>query len=169
MTEAGYIEKIREAKNSFINDELSPEPLRLVEEALAQHPNSALLHCIRGDFIQLWDVPGYELEDALKSYERAAALDPQCAEAYESMGYYHDVIAQDLERSEMAFRRAIELGAGEQSYSGLARVMAQRGRAKVEVLAFLKGSPYAEAPCVQDMYADIEGGDWAPIEEQKPE
>jgi len=85
------------------------------------------------------------------------------------MGYYHDVIAQDLERAETAFRRAIELGTGEQSYTGLARVMAQRGRAKEEVLSFLKKSPYADAPRVQDMYADIEEGDWGPIEEIKPE
>ncbi len=138
MTEAEYIEKIREVRKSFIKDESSPVPLRLVEEALAQHPGSASLYCIRGDCIQLWNVPEYELKDALASYERAAALDPQCAEAYESIGYYYDAIDEDLEKAEAAFRRAVELGGGEQSYAGLARVMAERGQVPIQVLAFLK-------------------------------
>lgn len=102
----------------------------------------------------------------MKSYERAVALNPLCCIAYESMGYYHDVITQDLERAEVAFRRAIELGGKEQSYAGLALVMAQRGHDTAKVLAFLSESPYADSPRVRDIYFDIEAGVWRPIEGQ---
>ena len=163
MTEAEYIKKVTEAKQLFREDAHSPEPLRLVSEALVKYPNSAKLHCLLGDLIQLSDAfPEYELSDALKAYEKAAVLDPSCAEAFEEIGYYYDAIDEDLEKSEAAFRRAVELGGGEQSYAGLARVMAERGQAPNEVLAFLKQSPYVDAPVVKEVYAQIEEGKWRP-------
>jgi len=164
MTEAEYIQKVTEAKQLLREDAHSPEPLRLVSEALVKHPDSAKLHCLLGDLIQLSDVfPEYELSDALKAYETAAILDPSCPEAFEEIGYYYDAIDEDLEKSEVAFRRAIELGGREQSYAGLARVMAERGEATNEVLAFLIQSPYADTPMVKEIYSQIEEGRWRPL------
>lgn len=165
MTEAEYIKKVTEAKQLLREDALSPEPLSLVLRALAQHPDSAKLHCLFGDLIQLSDAfPEYELSDALKAYEKAAVLDPSCAEAFEEIGYYYDAIDEDLEKSEAAFRRAVELGGGEQSYAGLGRVLVERGHLPGEVVTFLKQSPCADMPKVREMCSEIEAGKWSPSE-----
>lgn len=44
MTEADYIERLHLVKRKFIDDDCAPEPLLLVEEALARYPDSALLN-----------------------------------------------------------------------------------------------------------------------------
>jgi len=163
MTEAEYIQKVTEAKQLFRQDAHSPEPLRLVSEALVKYPNSAKLHCLLGDLIQLSDAfPEYELSDALKAYEKATVLDPTCPEAFEEIGYYYDAIDEDLEKSEAAFRRAVELGGGEQSYAGLGRVLVERGHPPSEVVIFLKQSPCADMPKVREMCSEIEAGKWSP-------
>lgn len=101
----------------------------LVEEAVSTFPKSAQLWCIRGDLIQLAPIEAqYELADALLSYQTAIEIDPLFAEAYESIGYYYDVIEEDFAISEAAFRKAIELGGGMHSYFGLARVLAEQGK-----------------------------------------
>jgi tetratricopeptide (TPR) repeat protein len=65
---------------------------------------------MRGDLIQLGaeDIP-YELTDALASYERAIAIDPKCAEAYEEIGHFYDAVMGDAERAKPFFHRAAVL------------------------------------------------------------
>jgi hypothetical protein len=99
----------------------------------------------------------------IKAYERATVLDRTYAEAFTEIGYYYDVIDVDLEKSEAAFRRAVELGADEQAYAGLARVLIERGGVKEEVLEFLRKSPYMETPMVKEIYWEIEEGMWRPL------
>jgi tetratricopeptide (TPR) repeat protein len=105
------------------------ELLDLAEEAVAAYPLCAQLWDMRGDLILLGtEEAKYELDDALRSYQRAVEVDPSFAQAYESIGYYHDVHTEDFPGSELAFRKAVELGAGEKSDYGLARVLVEQGK-----------------------------------------
>jgi len=161
VTESDYIEKIQELWPA--KDAEALEPLHLVEEAIVAFPHSPKLLCMKGDLIQLSDGTGYNPSDAVACYERASSLDPSCAEAFESLGYYYDVISVDLERAESAFRAATALGGGPDAYAGLGRVLAERGRNTTEILAFLDGCVHAAAPEVQEMRAEIERGAWSPM------
>ncbi|EEF62936.1 hypothetical protein [Pedosphaera parvula] len=161
MTESDYIKKISyqwprmRAKSA---DDLLP----LVEEAIRAYPTSAKLHCMRGDLIQLSDGPGYGLEDAAASYEQALKVDANFAEAHESIGYYCDVISHDLQLAEAAFRRAIELGAGVDSYVGLARVLAELGHDTQAILKFLDGCPFRDSAKILEIRSEIEKETWKP-------
>jgi hypothetical protein len=160
MTESDYIQKIQ--KFWPVKDTEAIEPLRLVEEAIVAFPLSPKLLCMKGDLIQLSDGKAYDLSDAAACYDRAASIDPSFAEAFESLGYFHDVVSDDLERAESAFRTAIALGGGPDAYAGLARVLAECGRNMTEILAFLDGCVHAAAPKVQDMRSEVERGLWSP-------
>ena len=160
MTESDYIRQIQ--KLCAETDTEAVEPLRLVEEAIVAFPLSPKLLCMKGDLIQISDTKGYNLSDAAACYERAASIEPSFAEAFESLGYFHDVISDDLERAESAFQSAIALGGGPDAYAGLARVLAERGRNTAEILAFLDGCVHAAAPEVQEMRAEVERGSWSP-------
>ena len=52
---------------------------------------------------------GRELADAQRSYERALEIDPECAEAHESLGHFFDAVEPDRERSRHHFDRAAAL------------------------------------------------------------
>jgi tetratricopeptide (TPR) repeat protein len=92
---------------------------------------------MRGDLIQMSVLEAnYELADAAASYRQAVAVNPLFGEAYESIGYYYDVIEENFTVSETAFRKAVELKAGQNSYFGLARVLAEQGK-REEVLQVL--------------------------------
>ena len=60
----------------------TPRALEMVKEGIRRFPKSAALWNRRGDLIQVSDEDGlYSLGDALASYRRAVALDPQNEEA----------------------------------------------------------------------------------------
>lgn len=167
MTESQIIRKIR--RLASIDDPDYSVVLSIIEEGLAAFPESVKLWCLRGDLINLTHLtPGkfesvtYKAADALNSYETAARLDPTCAEAFEEIGYYWDVSGDDFRRSEAAFCKAIELGAGVYSYYGLARVLAQRGEKPALILQFLDGCPFALTPEIKDIRSEIEEGMWTP-------
>jgi Tfp pilus assembly protein PilF len=61
------------------------EALSACERALVEHPNVAGLWVMRGDLIQLVESK-YSLSESFQSYQRAIALDPRSAEAYEELG-----------------------------------------------------------------------------------
>jgi hypothetical protein len=127
VSDKDYIARIREAWPR--EGEAGPELLHLAEEAVSKCRASPELWVMRGNLIQLseQDSP-YKLRDALLSYERALLVDSRCAEALQEIGYYFDVIDEDLPRVEAAFRRAIDCGGGEQSHVGMARVLAELGK-----------------------------------------
>lgn len=159
MSELEHIEKVFAVwprRESADGD--AAVPLRLVEEALLQHPASAKLHCMKGDLIQLSDGLSYQLEDALASYERAVEVAPDFSEAHEAIGYYHDLHTHDFERAERAFRLALKHGAGVNSYVGLAEVLRERNVSLPEILLFLDSSPYATDEKVRHTRSEIE--DW---------
>jgi tetratricopeptide (TPR) repeat protein len=138
------------------------EALRLAERAVAEHPEWAELHCAFGDLMQLADDDRYTLGDSLSAYMKAIELDPTCAEAFESVGYYRDVYENAFNLAEEAFRRAIELGAGADSYAGLARVLSEQGIERSEVLSMLDECPHVSTPAVQKMREEIDSRLWEP-------
>jgi tetratricopeptide (TPR) repeat protein len=162
LTESEYITRLLGSYPER-EQEASLEAMALVEDAVAAFPISSKLWCIRGDLIQLSTVKAeYELEDALRSYERAASVEPECAEAYEGMGYFYDVVISDPASAEDPFQKAIEMGAGADSYCGLARVLAELNREE-EALSLLtpRRCPYAEAPEIVKIREEIKTGMWS--------
>ena len=157
VNESDYIDRI--------NGLPAAAALRIAEEGLCVFPTSAKLLCGLGDLIQLQDGEAdhrYRLSDALAAYEQAIELDPACAEGHESIGYYCDVLSEDLQRAEAEFQRAIELGAGEDSYAGLARVRAELGCEAAKIFEFLDSCPYANGPQVCRVRHEIDEGSWRP-------
>jgi tetratricopeptide (TPR) repeat protein len=143
------------------------EDLEQVEHALAEHPSSAALWNVRGDFIQLSDDPPAELDrwpldQALASYQRAAEVAPNDPEAFESIGYFYDAVEDRPSDAEAPFRRALELGAGDVAAAGLARVLAELGR-KDEALAFLAVARAADPDSddLEEIEGEIRSGMWA--------
>jgi tetratricopeptide (TPR) repeat protein len=112
MKESGYIEKLFALWPT--EGESSDEALALADEAMRAYPNSAKLWCMRGNLIQLGsaDTP-YSLEDALACYERAVAIDPNFAEGYEEIGYFHDAVMPNPNRARRAFREAARIRKGQ--------------------------------------------------------
>ena len=151
MSEDEYLERLRELVLSGESFEAPPEVFPTLDEALKAFPDSARLWVRRGMAIQLApEDSSWTLEDSLASFEKAAALDPSDASAFEEIGYFHDVHTHDYPRAEQAFRRAVELGAGSRSYEGLSRVLAELGR-REEALSALRKFP------VKDSLEDLEG------------
>ena len=160
LSEADYIQKIKSLLPE--EGEVAVEVLELMENAVADYPVSVKFWCWRGDLIQMASLEaGYELDDALKSYERALEIEPSNAEAYESIGYYEDVIMSNSASAESPFRKAIELGAGRDSYYGLARVLAELNRITeaLEVVSS-ENCPYFETEEIQEIKSEIEEGLW---------
>ncbi len=160
LTETDYVREIKALLPE--EGEVAVEVLELMEKAVAEYPNSSKLWCWRGDLIQMAALEAnYELDDALKSYERALEIDPTNAEAYESIGYYEDAIMSNPVSAESPFRKAIELGAGRDSYYGLARVLAELNR-NTEALEVISSEncPYYETAEIQEIKTEIEEGVW---------
>lgn len=164
--EEDYIEALRERRPKGMPG-TSMETLDLADEAVLRFPESPRLWQQRGDLIELGDgKSAHSLEDALQCYETAVKLDPDFAEAYESIGYYFDVIDVDLPRAEAAFFKATQLGTRADSWAGLARVLAEQGRPLGEVLGLLGNCPSADAPMVQQIRQELEEGRWHPGKQQ---
>lgn len=102
------------------------EAMALLDEALAAHPESSALWCLRGDLIQLQDDDGrIEIDEAAECYLKAAALAPDEPEPIESLGHFYDCILDDPAGAVQYFRKAIALGAGQSARDGLAEVLEQ--------------------------------------------
>jgi len=144
--------------------EAPSEVYPLIEEAIREHPASSELWCLRGDAIYFGNGSPYTWGDMLASYERAAEVNPCCAEAYESIGRYHDVFTEDLPKAEEAFRKALALGAGWISVYGLARVLAQMRR-RDEALDLLGDPLPGEEEDISEIRREVLTGIWEPMSE----
>jgi tetratricopeptide (TPR) repeat protein len=121
---------------------------------------------MKGDLIQLSDGQPYEMKDALHCYQQAADLAPELPEAFESLGFFFDAIESDADRAESAFRRAVELGGGPNTYAGLARALSGRGHSAEELITFLDRCPHSQSSPVKEMRSEILQGFWKPISKQ---
>ncbi|MCL5274628.1 MAG: hypothetical protein M1434_07770 [Chloroflexi bacterium] len=166
MNESDYIEQLQTMRSG--QPKVSTEMLSLIETALISCPQSTKLWCIRGDLIQLSDLDaGYTLNDVLESYKQAAASDPDCAEAYESIGYYYDAVMNDPHMAQPAFRKALSLNAGVDTYFGLARVLAELNHADGALnLIAPDNCPYCDDPKIKELAEEIRSGTWSTEDDQ---
>ncbi|GAA5510826.1 hypothetical protein [Novipirellula caenicola] len=91
-------------------------------EVLQAYPDSTRLWNLCGDVIQLSDGERYSLEDAKRCYETAIHRSPNDPEAYESLGFWHD-IENDFDTSAKYFRLAIQRTKSDTPRLGLACVL----------------------------------------------
>lgn len=94
MTEEDYIAKLRAAWPK--ESDASLEVIALADEAVRVHPQSSRLWIMRGNLIELGpeNVP-HTLDEVLRSYQRAIEIAPECVEAWEELGHYHDAVLDD--------------------------------------------------------------------------
>jgi hypothetical protein len=149
------IDELR-AKNSP-----TAKDLERLEAMVTEYPECAELWNCYGDMIQLSDGE-YPVGQALDCYRRSIEADSSFAEGYESIGYFLDVYNDDFAGAAEHFRRAIQLGAGDDSWIGLARVLAQMGQAN-EGLELLKSCQEPVSPGVAKVRKEIADGDWDPV------
>lgn len=152
-----------EARARYRRDPASvADLLAEVDAALDVSPESAPLWCVRGDLIQAAGENGpHRLEEARVSYERALDLDPQSYRANQELGLFCDLVDDDPEAAEPFLRAAVELGAGEASYLGLARVIAQLGDERT-ALEVLEAAPDPYSDDVSQLRDEIISGEWSP-------
>jgi len=106
--------------------DVTVELLEQVESGVTRYPASVGLWLLRGALIQLGeDDPRWSLEDAERSYLRAAELAPDDPEPLEELGYYYDCVLDDPARAEPFFRRALAIGGGQSARQGLRDVLKQ--------------------------------------------
>lgn len=161
MTEQEHIELLRAEIAREVRDEALFDALSAA--AVAEHPDSAVLWCRRGDAISLMHDPHAEgpPSEALACYRHAAELAPSFAEAWEEIGHYLDTHLDAFEEAEAAFRKAIVLGAPASARIGLARVLAQRSE-RDAALDSLNGAESAngERDEIEAMRQGIKDGVW---------
>ncbi len=140
----------------------SNEVLDLCKAAVAEHPESSALWYDLGVLMhRCGDKAGYTREDYLRCFESAVRCDSRNWEAHQELGYVLDVFFDEYGRAEQAFRAAIELGAGRESYYGLARVLAQMGKIDDAIHSLSQGvCPFHDDQELQNLRAEILGGDW---------
>ncbi|HEX7154715.1 MAG TPA: hypothetical protein VF618_24730 [Thermoanaerobaculia bacterium] len=110
---------IRRIKEEITRAEhASEDVLADIEEELERNP-SAALWILRGDAIQLSDLEDEELDEAEASYRQALELEPNSAEALESLGHFMLDMNDEPQTAADYFRRAIALGAGKSAREGL--------------------------------------------------
>jgi tetratricopeptide (TPR) repeat protein len=163
-SEAYYIRKLSRLWRKVEPPYTTPELLALSREAVRRHPESAELWIMRGDVISFAPPDaGFPVDWPLKCYRKAISVDPCYARAYKAIGYHHDIWTENFRKAENAFRKSIALGADEDAYVGLARVLAETGR-KDEAIDLLEPGhcEFYDDPDVQKMREEILKGEWDP-------
>lgn len=107
MTEEQYIVNLKLLGPMAQERETSLQAIELADEAVQAYPASAKLWCIRGDYIQLGpeNCP-HDLQEALLSYQRAVQVEPNCADAYDSIAYFLDAVENKPEEAKHYFKKA---------------------------------------------------------------
>jgi tetratricopeptide (TPR) repeat protein len=139
--------------------------------AVAEYPESSTFWYDLGIIMQrCGDDHGYSGEDYLRCFENAVRCHPGNAEASRELGYVLDIYFDAYDRAEHAFRKAIELGADQECYFGLARVLAQMGKVDDAIASLSKDvCPFHDHPDIQHLRDEILAGGWywADVEKDK--
>lgn len=99
-------------------EEASPAVIAEIDDELERAP-SAELWILRGDALQLIGEDDDDPEEVEASYRNALELDPNSADAYESLGHFIFSVTDDCSEAIEYFRKAIALGAGDSAREGL--------------------------------------------------
>jgi tetratricopeptide (TPR) repeat protein len=139
----------------------SKEIIDFCQAALSEHPRSSTLWYDLGILMQRCKENDYKPEDYLRCLENAVQCNGNNWQAQEELGDILDTYFEDFTRAEKAFRRAIELGAGFESYCGLARVLAQTGKISEAIHVLSKDiCPFHDHDDIQALRAEIVAGEW---------
>jgi hypothetical protein len=141
----------------------SKEVVELCLAALREHPESSTLWYDLAILMQRCDKEnGYGPEDYRRCCESAVKCNPHNWEAHQELGDILDTFFDEYARAEQEFRTAIELGAGAESYCGLARVLAQSDKTADAIQVLSKDAcPFHDHADVQATRAEIIAGDWS--------
>jgi tetratricopeptide (TPR) repeat protein len=102
-------------------------------------------------------------KDYLGCFESSVKCNSNNAEAYQELGYVLDAYFSDYEKAEQAFKNAITLGAGYESYFGRARVLAQMGKTDDAIGSLSENAcPFHDHPDIQSLRSEILDGSWCP-------
>jgi tetratricopeptide (TPR) repeat protein len=133
MTEAGFLRRIQARLRR--GRKQNRQVLELAKRAVDAYPKSAWLLIVFGELIEMITQDDeYESFNPPKLYRRAIRYEPNYWEGYEAAGFYQFVYGgkygnlRSLKKSEDLFRRAIRLGAGNDSFLGLGGVLLEQGR-----------------------------------------
>ena len=157
MDTKSYIDQFRfSGENGWATD----GDIDQIKSFLAHNEDSARLWNFCGDAIQISDSEHsrYTLDDSRECYETAIKKFPDDFEAYESLGFWHDVHGE-LELAASYFKLALERSNSEATHTGLARVLAELGR-RDECLAVLAKHPNQNSLDVKILRDQIEAGHW---------
>jgi tetratricopeptide (TPR) repeat protein len=130
--------------------------------AVADHPEVSVFWYDLGVVMQrCGEDCRYTAHDYLQCFGNAVKFDAKDPEAYQELGYVLDVYFARYDKAVEAFRKAIELGAGHESYYGLARVLAQMGK-QDEATACLSENncPFHDHPEIKELISEIVDGIW---------
>lgn len=162
--ETDDIARIRDAMSASRDN---MERVLAKSEALLQRcPWSSEAAVLRGDvlcyYLAMDDASASE--EALKLYTLATELDPNSGEAWEGLAYCLDTYYDDFAQAEEAFRRAVALDAGADSYVGLARVLAQMGNRESALETVEQGvALHGPTERLVTVRRDIDEGRWDPL------
>ena len=138
------------------------EIVDLCLKAVAEHPESSLCWYDLGIIIQRCSEDyGYTADDSLRCFENSVKYDGTNPAAFQELGYVLDTYFDEYEKAERAFRTAIDLGAGYESYYGLARVLAEMDRNEQALDTLLEENcPFWQHPEIQRLQTEILEGVW---------
>ena len=138
------------------------ELVDLCLSAVADYPEESVFWYDLGIIMQrIADEYSYTPDDYLRCFENAVRYDQENVEAYQELGYVLDVFFDDYDRAEKAFKKAIELGAEQESYCGLARVLAQMGKIDDALVGMSESiCPFHDHPDVRHLRDEILAGSW---------
>ena len=144
--------------------ETCSDDLLRVENVLSKHADCARLWDLCGDLLRLFAVHtnGNDASKlrARECYETAVGISPDDYLPYESLGFWHDTIEDDIGKSYDYFEKALALGNRDSTRIGMSRVLAQLGKRDDAIKMLLKCENTPEA---QLLLKEISSGQWDPI------
>jgi tetratricopeptide (TPR) repeat protein len=110
-SEADFERAILDAWPRLEDPRTGASALAHCDAALAAYPRCARFHVMRGDLLQLVDDvdPPLPLEESMRCYETALAIDPHNEEAWFELGMFWDVVMANPRKARQYLHKAFLL------------------------------------------------------------
>ena len=110
-SEDDFVQAILAAWPRTSGTDTAPRAIALCDEAIAAFPDNARFHLHRGDLLQLVDDSdaSWPLEESMRCYERALALEPRNEEAWFELGMFWDVVMANPRKARQSLHKAFRL------------------------------------------------------------